>query len=201
MWSPSLAGPPCRSVSVCRERGAQDNGPRRVRDRQGPGRFGRADLSEQEANLVLGDNVLCLRTLWLVVCAAYVNPRCESTIEQPRDPAEWKSGDGSQFPSFLAWPETQKAAEIARLKKRTFDQGSLGLTWPKDLSRRIQFSRSLAAWAPGLKAAFASMLHRVFQEMSQESGCCNGLGCLEVSRVQWPPSIQEGLCSLCGKHG
>ena len=43
MW---VAGPPCRTVSICRQR--EDDGPRTLRARAGPGRFGLEGLTEQE---------------------------------------------------------------------------------------------------------------------------------------------------------
>lgn len=76
-----LAGPPCRTVSVCRERGINDGGPRKVRSRTGPGRFGLPGLTPKEMELVQGNNLLWLRTLWLIAGASQANAHCESTIE------------------------------------------------------------------------------------------------------------------------
>lgn len=190
-----IGGPPCRSVSVCRERGASDGGPRRVRARTGPMRFGLQHLTPSEESLVNGDSVLWLKMLWLIVSAKASNPKCERTLEQPRDPCEWHGGgtQDSPPPSFLLWPETQRVAEIAHLQKATFDQGGLGhsskkpttllssspellaldgaqssakrsVQWLEDLHSRVELSRSLASWAPGLKATFGSMLQRVFAQ-------------------------------------
>ena len=58
-----LAGPPCRSVSVCRLRSLDgDDGPRLVGARHGRERFGRDDLTEEELKLVCNDNLLWMRT-------------------------------------------------------------------------------------------------------------------------------------------
>ena len=65
-----LAGPPCRSVSVCRLRSLEgDDGPQIARARHGSERFGRYDLTEEELKLVCNDNLLWMRTLWLAVQA------------------------------------------------------------------------------------------------------------------------------------
>ena len=53
-----LAGPPCRSVSVCRLLSLEgDDGPRVVRARHDQERFGRQGLTEEELKLVCDDNV------------------------------------------------------------------------------------------------------------------------------------------------
>lgn len=77
-----LAGPPCRSVSVCRLRSLEgDDGPQIVRARHGSERFGRNGLTEEELKLVCNDNLLWMRTLWLAVQAYEANQNLEITLE------------------------------------------------------------------------------------------------------------------------
>ena len=103
MW---LAGPPCRSVSVCRQR--EDNGPRTLRERQGAQRFGIPGLTEQEMTLADGDAVLWLKNLRWIRKAKARNAQLQVMVEQPRDPMEWKElrPGQAEHPSFLVWPET-----------------------------------------------------------------------------------------------
>ena len=78
-----LAGPPCRSVSVLRLR--EDGGPRQVRDREGPGRWGKSDLKPHERTLVDTDTQLLLRTLALAERCESANPgETEFMVEMPR---------------------------------------------------------------------------------------------------------------------
>lgn len=124
-----LAGPPCRTISVCRARGELDGGPRVVRTRTGVGRFGRDDLSEPERELVNNDSVLWIKTLWLLMLAKEANQSVECGVEQPQDPAEWKNIPDQQlelYPSFTVWPETQVVIDALELTKVRFDQGALG---------------------------------------------------------------------------
>ena len=149
------------------------------------------DLEPGEFALVSNDNLLWLRTLWLMRCAADGNDDVECTIEQPRDPAEWKGDvDLDKMPSFLVWEETQQVITRLRLKKITLDQGALGhasrkptclltrspellaldglsggptqeVSWPTELQDRLRFSKSLASWAPGLKDQMAKVIRRI----------------------------------------
>ena len=131
-----LAGPPCRSVSVCRLRSLEgDDGPKIVRARHGSERFGRHDLTEEELKLVCNDNLLWMRTLWLAVQAYEANQNLEITLEQPQDPEQWKQPPAdikekipgwNGFPSFLAWPETEVMVKKCKLRRISFHQGALG---------------------------------------------------------------------------
>ena len=60
-----LAGPPCRTVSMCRFRSVAqaDRGPRPLRGRYGQLRFGLPGLTHAEQNTVDNDTVLWLRML------------------------------------------------------------------------------------------------------------------------------------------
>ena len=125
-----LAGPPCRTLSVCR---TYPGGPPVVRDRVGPGRWGRANIPEAEALKVGGDNILILRTMALGIVANQSNEDlCTgdlgSLVEQPRDPKEYCTHvPASNLPSLFAMPEWEWFAEKLKLRRVTMNQGPLGI--------------------------------------------------------------------------
>ena len=180
------AGPPCRSVSVCRHR--NDNGPRPVRRRCGDGRWCAPDLLPHEQHLAWTDGQLWLRTLMFRV-AKMGNPYMHSFVETPADPQSYL-GDQVQYPTFTCWPEVLETLEnVLQLNKSTFDQGCLGhqrkkptttwsdlseinmfdglrddnprKPWPKDVGDAVEESRKLAAWAPMLKDALVEAVKRL----------------------------------------
>ena len=83
MW---IAGPPCRTVSVCRQR--EDDGPRTLRARHGNGRFGLPTLSESEQALADDDAVLWIKNLRWIEKARRSYPQLQVMLEQPHDPME-----------------------------------------------------------------------------------------------------------------
>ena len=179
-----LSGPPCRSVSVSRH---QDNGgppPVRGRDQD---RFGLPGLSHFEEALVDHDSVLWLRNLWWMWLASQHQERVQFLVEQPQDPMEWKDQE-KKYPSFTVWPETEKVMQELGLKRTRIQQGGLGhptvkptvllnnlpeiqgldglqapsdfksAPWPEGVKERIQFSKQLATWAPGLKQLIGEII-------------------------------------------
>ena len=159
-----LAGPPCRSVSILRLR--DDGGPRQVRDRDGPERWGKRDLKPRES----------------------ANPaKTEFMVETPEDPATYREGEN--IPTFTVWPEVVQVLEKdLKLRRISVDQGALGharkkptclwssipevvqldglrdsrssTTWPMHLDQALLESKSLAAWAGGLKQAVVDSWRR-----------------------------------------
>ena len=123
MW---IAGPPCRTVSICRQR--EDEGPRTLRARHGEGRFGLADLTEAERGLADADAVLWIKNLRWIEKARKRNPQLQVMVEQPQDPMEWKGVEKgrSEHPSFLVWPETKQMVRNVGLETVRLDQGRLG---------------------------------------------------------------------------
>ena len=119
-----LAGPPCRSVSVLRLR--DDGGPRQVRDREGPERWGKRDLKPHERALVDTDSQLLLRTLVLAELCESANPgETEFMVETPEDPATYREGEN--IPTFTVWPEVVQVLEKdLKLRRISVDQGALG---------------------------------------------------------------------------
>ena len=182
-----LAGPPCRSVSVLRLR--EDGGPRQVRDREGPRRWGKGNLKPHEQTLVDTDNQLLLRTLVLAELRESANPgETEFMVETPEDPAKYREGEN--IPTFTVWPEvTQVLEKDLKLKRISVDQGALGhvrkkptclwasipevkqldglrgnrssTSWPTHVDQALVESKSLAAWAVGLKQAVVGSWQRV----------------------------------------
>ncbi len=198
LWT---AGPPCRTVSVCRNE--EDSGPPPVRDREGPGRFGKKNLNWGQQNQVSDDTLMWIRTLWwfrLSHEASGKDPQGKNTeyfLEQPLDPEEWKKKqhDGKEpYPSFMVWPETKSTMEELNMKMIRIDQGALGHAtrkptmlaatvpeivainglkcdsyvagqqWNGTLEERIQTSKSLAEWAPGLCAILYKAIKRINEQ-------------------------------------
>ena len=188
-----LAGPPCRTVSLARYR--NDDGPKPVRARQGYQRFGLDANSVAQQYLCDGDTILWLRTMYLVILAYRGNPGVAIAVEQPADPESWKPPwhprPPEGFASYLAWPETELAKEMASMKVINFDQGPLGHKypkptqllvsnapelealegikapvgqvqgWPTHLYDRLDESKAAAEWATGLRETMVGMIQRM----------------------------------------
>ena len=131
-----VGGPPCTTLSRARSR---SDGPRVLRARQGPQRFGFSHLTDQEWTQVFRDNTLILRMLFLMHVAQEVTHNsCFLAIEHPRDPMlvdgagqgvarlsgrDTKRGHpDTQLPSLWQWPEVQGL----NLMMAQCDQGRLG---------------------------------------------------------------------------
>ena len=138
-----LAGPPCRTWS--RLRSLNDQGPPPLRSREGPERFGFANLEDQFQALVEGDTVLLLRTLILMEVMQALQRRRKgppgfSFLENPADPATFtecrslgskgNSHEGEALlhrpPSIWAWKEVQLWLDRLSLHVARCDQGSMG---------------------------------------------------------------------------
>ena len=171
------AGPPCRSVSLCRY-GREDGGPRQLRMRAGEERYGKVGLTASEMDLTDHDSAAWLKNLRWMEKVKHHNARAELLLEQPADPEEW-CAKGKGCPSFTTWPETIEAINHLQLHEVRCDQGAIGhsarkptvlytdmkevmalqglkqqegegLEWPLQLDQRLKMSKSLACWAPGL---------------------------------------------------
>ena len=125
-----LAGPPCRTVSICRFR---QPGPKPLRSRYGPERFGFFHLHGNDRALAENNSILWLRMIQLAREGKRANYDIDMKImvEQPRDPNDYKADDeavhgGHGHPSFLRWEETQKMIEECELQSVHVDQGRLG---------------------------------------------------------------------------
>ena len=116
-----IGGPPCTTFSRARSR---SSGPKVLRRRYGHQRFGIESLTEAEAALLLQDNVLIFRMLFLIrVAQESRGEACFVAIEHPRDPAELSSEPVQRnLPSMWEWPEIQSL----NLYTAQVDQGTLG---------------------------------------------------------------------------
>ena len=125
------AGPPCRTMSVLRMK--QDDGPRQVRNKYGPERFGRSGLSAAELASVDDDTVLVFRTFLLMAliqasAAVWQKPRPLFFLEQPAVPSEYAPESPSHVhcPSLWVWPEAERMWSLLGGWVASFDQGPLG---------------------------------------------------------------------------
>ena len=64
--------------------------------------------------------------------------------------------------------------------------------WPTELEDRLNFSKSLAGWAPGLKNVIANAILRISKS---EPPCCLRLSVEEIQSMKaWEAHIQQGHC-------
>ena len=125
-----IGGPPCATTSRLRERSEWDGGPRVLRDRDGPGRFGRtsegARLSKDEQRVVDGHTVLYFRMFLLHHIAHESSPEgVLFVLEHPMDPCEYLC-DGKPHASLWAWPEIEFLEKEKGMLRASFSQSSLG---------------------------------------------------------------------------
>ena len=176
-----LLGPPCRTVSVCRN---GPPGPRRVRAREGPQRWGLDGMTEAEKEMVQKDNVLWMRGLVCVLVGHEAHEGdFETTLEQPEDPEEYRPDSLDPQPSFLAFPEVKLVQQLCNLQAARFDQGCMGhqrrkptevmslhgmrgmkspiRPWPDDLNEAIALSSQLSEWSEGLVHACLDACERL----------------------------------------
>ena len=129
MWT---AGPPCRTISLCRQRGKKDGGPQPVRLREGPQRFGVDDITASQQDLADHDAALWLKNLWYMRRVKRQRSDAEVMLEQPQDPREWADW-AKDCPSFLVWPETQQLIADLNLSVVRINQGNMGHVTAKPL--------------------------------------------------------------------
>ena len=182
------SGPPRRTVSLCRQRGLVDGGPKPLRAREGHQRFGLTGLTANQQELADHDAAVWLKNIWYMRRVKLMNPNAEILLEQPQDPREWAQ-DGTHCPTFLIWPETQAMIRDLQLREVRVNQGRMGhattkpttlvtdipevhaledesrarqpmSSWPEDLQARMQLSKQLAQWAPGLVAVLKIAMRR-----------------------------------------
>ena len=123
-----IGGPPCAALSRLRERGAQDGGPKVLRDRTGLGRFGTLsrELSRGEQGLTDDHSVLFFRMFLLHHLAHEVSEEgVLFVLENPSDPNEYLK-DGQDHASVWAWPEVQFLEKEKGMFRVSFSQGCLG---------------------------------------------------------------------------
>ena len=191
MWT---SGPPCRSVSVLRQRGDWDGGPQQLRTRNGDQRFGLHGLTAAQREMVDHDSALWVKNLWWMRYVKKKNPKAKLVLEQPQDPEEWreKREDEEACPSFLVWPETCETVEQLKLVTTRFEQGTVGAAtpkptavinnvhelqaleglkasqrseeWPMQVQEGIEKSKRMAQWAPGMVNAIVEAMRKLKAE-------------------------------------
>ena len=124
-----VGGPPCRTVSALRYQ--DDGGPGILRTEQFP--YGVPSLSSSDLELVVGDSVLWFRMLALYILCEEVRlpkePQTALAVEQPEDPARYRSEaevQKKQFMSVWRTAEWQAFARIYEVQSLHFDQGPMG---------------------------------------------------------------------------
>jgi hypothetical protein len=222
------SGPPCRSVSLCRHRALEDGGPKPVRMREGPQRFGIQGITAGMQEMADHDAALWLKNLWYMRRVKQRNEEAEVMLEQPQDPQEWCS-KAKECPTFLNWPETRRTIKDLGLMGVKFCQGGVGHatakpttlatdmpellelngiksnsrsnTWPESLGQRLQMSRSLAEWAPGLVEIIKRAVRRLTRDPPMMNESPYGKRTRSHERVAGscgdePHAIQKRLWSL-----
>eukprot|EP00438_Fugacium_kawagutii_P017886 Skav201903 [mRNA] locus=scaffold3992:11450:20578:- [translate_table: standard] len=144
-----LAGPPCRTVSALRFQG--DDGPGVIRDEVFP--WGRPDITDQDAELVLADSALWLRVLLSYSLAEEARlelrptaPATALVLEQPEDPARYRSAqDVERFHYMSMWRTAEWALFQAQFKVDMIhlDQGAMG--------HQVRKPTTLAVVLPAMK--------------------------------------------------
>ena len=119
-----VAGPPCNTSSACRM--AADGGPRQVRARDGPERYGVSSNTSQEQAKVDDATVLWFRTfLVFLLIKAIKGPRAFLGLEHPQDPSEWSDAQSplQACPSIWSFHEVARLRQLLQAWVAKFDQG------------------------------------------------------------------------------
>ena len=182
-----IGGPPCGTYSVCREMGKWDHGPRRIRAREGPERYGKEGLTAAERQQLWEANLLYMRFLYLYRLASVAtegNVLC--VLEGPQDPSTYRN-DCSDAASFFASTEVSRLKESEAMMVADFQQSGLGHEACKptsvltnswylykqlhgiqgskldaklsgELSARLAQTKTWSKWAPGLCRAIGGAI-------------------------------------------
>lgn len=183
-----VGGPNCRSRSVLRHYPIPDNpaAPRPVRAWGGM-EFGRDDLTPAEKQLVIDDDVLLWRMIYLYMVSRHVRQakripsEVHFTLEQPASPRRYMPAVVSLWDT-LEW---KALAEEYGWKEYTFNQSTMGgeATKPTTMGssadlrieeyevpgkkggRIIKSSKDLARWPPGVMNLVSDALMRTVWDM------------------------------------
>lgn len=186
-----FGGPPCRSISALRYQ--DDNGPRVVRTEDHP--YGLPDLSLSEAEMVMDDVTLWFRFLALYIMAEEVRhesePQTDLVLEQPEDPARYRSQADVERYEFMSVFRTREWAEFQwryGLKLLHFDQGTMGHPKRKPTTLAVVndalMSLDKMRGAPSDERRQAEL----YQAMTMEQRC-------RTSKTwsAWAPGLKEAL--------
>ena len=129
-----LGGPPCRTVSACRY--VNDGGPGPVRSEAEP--YGMRTLTLRQRDQVIEDATLLFKMKLLYMVACQCKPidvdKVLFGLEQPRDPAEYRSKEDVEewgFMSIFRTEEWKIFQQQHQLRLVHFEQGAFGHKRPK----------------------------------------------------------------------
>ncbi|CAL1129507.1 unnamed protein product [Cladocopium goreaui] len=176
-----VRGPNCRSRSVLRHRPIEGrpDAPRPIRE-WGGGEYGKSDLTQAEAKILLEDDVLLWRMVFLYMVSHYVakargiEQEVQFSLEQPASPKAYNK----EVVSFWDTKEWEALKREFGFTEETFEQGRLGglSTKPTTFggtlkldveghqmkkgrsSGKVSDSKQLARWGPGVMSMVASAL-------------------------------------------
>ena len=186
-----LGGPPCRTISALRYQ--QDNGPRVVRTEEFP--YGVPNMSMAEAETVMDDVTLWFRFLALYIMAEEVRqddePQTDLVLEQPEDPARYRSQMDVEKYGFMSVFRTQEWADFQwryKINLLHCDQGAMG--HPKRKPTTLAVVNKELLNLDKLRGAPADERQQaeLYQSMSMEERC-------RTSKTwsAWAPGLKEAL--------
>ena len=210
-----LGGPNCRTRSVLRNYPieGQSSCPRPIR-RWGGEEWGIKEATAQEKQILLEDDVMLWRMIFLSMVANYIKlakgdkKKLPFSLEQPASPREYRP----ETVSFWDTPEWQQIKKEFNYKEETFEQKRLGgvaskpTTFGGNLSLNVEDfetegkiqvtkvgnSSELARWPPGLMNSVASAL------LKQAVGCNPKIKQITMEEhVAWGHIPYRRDCRVC----
>ena len=195
-----IGGPPCRTVSALRYQ--DDGGPGVLRTEQHP--YGLPHLSSSDQALVTGDSVLLFRMLALYVLCEDVRhddePQTALAIEQPEDPARYRSASEVQEKQFMPiWRTKEWRAFEATYNVRLIhcDQGPMGHSRRKPTSlavvlRDIHALDGVRGPSSGIQPEEQA---RDRQAMTMQERCNSS-----KQWAEWAPGLKTALALALNDH-
>ena len=186
-----MGGPPCRTVSALRYQ--HDQGPGVLRTDAYP--YGLPTLSPADTELVMADSILMFRFWSLMIMAEEVRPEAapptQFFMEQPEDPANYRSQADVQEHGYFSVFRTQEWREFAatyNLIQYHFDQHPMG--HPKRKPTCLASNDTEMQQLDGIRGAPTNEaeLTEQFRAMPVERRC-------EVSRTwsTWAPGLKRAI--------
>ena len=186
-----MGGPPCRTVSALRYQ--HDQGPGVLRTDAYP--YGLPTLSPADTELVMADSILMFRFWSLMIMAEEVRseaaPPTQFFMEQPEDPANYRSQADVQEHGYFSVFRTQEWREFAatyNLIQYHFDQHPMG--HPKRKPTCLASNVTEMQQLDGIRGAPTNEaeLTEQFRAMPVERRC-------EVSRTwsTWAPGLKRAI--------
>jgi len=216
-----VGGPNCRTRSVLRHipLSSHDHGPRPLRSWEEGQEWGRKDLSPQEAEKVMQDDVLMLRFLLLFIVAEEVRKangmdrKVQFLLEQPGAP---KNPEVVTWWATKTWKMMKRVYSFQEVNVDQWDWGGSASKWTtlgtsmkierplkrggapkreregKEPWQLFEESRALARWAPGLMIEVAERLQQEVWDLKIQ---CRPLSWCEHVRAGHVPFRRD--CRIC----